>query len=154
MILVGLDPVIGDRHTVGVPHKVRDQLLPSAEWAFGVNAPLAIFDDCEQVLNRDRGRQASELALLGGCPNAFAQKRAKAVPQSLPRKVAGLKRNPPASILGEPSAGHHAMGVEMKCQALSPSLQVRLTAKLHVQLTPAHLNHALSARADHCIVDS
>jgi len=124
------EPVIRDRHAVGVPREVWQDMLGSAEGGFGVDHPLLAKERTEEGAKRPvigerlEVAREDEGAVCKRRPEAgdkLAAKHAAQLPDGQEEPMAGTY--PPCAIGRESPDGNDAVDMRVVQQILSPGVE-------------------------------
>ena len=129
-VLQGDQPVVADRHPVGVPGQVLQHLLRSAEGRLGVHDPLGLGAGGEPALELAGVGQRGELAVEGepSPVEGGAEQRQELAPEDAAehahRQEESRPAGDPARAVGrQPTPRHDAVHMRVVLEVLAPGVE-------------------------------
>src|ERR1700680_762557 len=124
------DPVVGDRHSMGVASQILQHMFQPAKRRLGVDHPILATQRAQETSERLVVRQRKARSLKGqlvpakGALQTGDELTPEYAAEHLDRQEEmGSRRNPPGVIWGQPAAGHDTVDVRVRLEGLAPGMQ-------------------------------
>src|SRR5215471_7283802 len=136
-----LQPMIGNRHSVGVTTEVIEDAVRATEWRFGIDHPVVVVQRrqiARKAVGIGQGLQFTVEMQFSCCVGLLQITQiefSKATRKNLYwQEEAGTAGHPTAAVPGDATTRHDTVQMGMKIEGLSPRMQDAEEADLRSQV--------------------